>query len=91
MTTTYHPGAIFHMLAGGGVQYEDGTVRNGPPDTIEVPEELGGGEREIVTARVLRTCPQCGDEASKPAFVLTGDLILSECRACERFLWLQSS
>jgi len=84
----YRPGAIFHMLAGWPTDYE-GTVREGPPDTITIPDELGNGTRAIVTAEVLRRCPVCGDEASKPALVLEGGLRLSECLACvpPRFVW----
>ena len=86
-STNYRPGAIFHMLDGGSVQYGDGRTREGPPDSITLPEELGGGERKVVYAEVLLTCPQCGDKATKPALVLEGGLRLSECKACERFLW----
>ena len=84
----YQPGAIYHMLTGWPIAYE-GTIRNGPPDTITIPDELGNGARRVVTAEVLRCCPICGDEASKPALVLEGGLRLSECMTCEppRFLW----
>jgi hypothetical protein len=50
--------------------------------TITIPDQLGNGTRRIVTAEVLRRCPVCGDEASKPALVLEGGVRLSECMAC---------
>lgn len=88
MKAGYRPGAIYHMLAGGEVEY-DGETKSGPPETVDVPEELGGGERRPVTARVLVDgCPKCGDKTAKPALVLEGGLIWSECLACQSFLWL---
>lgn len=85
---TYQPGAIYHMLAGWPIEYE-GVRREGPPDTITIPDQLGNGERRILTAEVLVKCPQCGDRSPKPALVLEEGLRLSECLACTppRFLW----
>jgi hypothetical protein len=76
------------MLAGEAIEY-DGVVREGPPETITIPDQLGNGTRRILTAEVLGRCPVCGDEASKPALVLEGGVRLSECMACQppQFLW----